>query len=140
MVLADYKFNILDRMPDHYFKNVARVQARRPTRPSIEIIPAVFPIGYSDGLLAHDPNLAEGLPVKDAPFVVKGGEAVLVPRAGRQLVNGGLEETKGDTLRRLRLPGRSGQGHVRRPRRWSTAARCRAGCRTSAGDSSATAG
>ena len=45
----------------------------------MEIIPAVFPIGYSNDLLSNDPNLAEGLPVKDTPFVVKGDEARVVP-------------------------------------------------------------
>jgi hypothetical protein len=44
--------------------------------------------------LAHDPNLAEGLPVKNAPFVVKGQQAVLEP-TGR-LLNGDLEQVKGD--------------------------------------------
>ncbi|MEO8493872.1 MAG: hypothetical protein ABI614_02295, partial [Planctomycetota bacterium] len=38
----------------------------------LEIIPAVMSFGYSDGILAHDPNLAEGLPAKNGPFVVRG--------------------------------------------------------------------
>ena len=74
VVLADYKLNILERVPRHYFRNVARVKEAAAAA-GIEIIPAVCPIGYSAGLLAHDPNLAEGLPVKEAPFVVKGREA-----------------------------------------------------------------
>jgi hypothetical protein len=45
----------------------------------LEIVPALFHIGYSNSMLWHDPNLAEGLPVKDALFVVKGGEARLEP-------------------------------------------------------------
>ena len=74
LVLADYKFNILDRMPDQYFKNVERLK-KAAAEHQVEIIPCVFPIGYSDGVLVHDPNLAEGLPVKDAPFVARGGAA-----------------------------------------------------------------
>jgi hypothetical protein len=35
------------------------------------------------------------MPVRDAPFVVKGGVAVLVPEKGAALKNGGLEEAKG---------------------------------------------
>src|SRR4051812_46303325 len=58
VVLADYKFNILGRMPPSYFKNVARVK-KAAEAAHVEIIPAVFPVGYSAGLLAHDPNLAE---------------------------------------------------------------------------------
>lgn len=95
VVVADYKFNILERMGPNYFKNVARVKEAAAAA-KLEIIPTVFPIGYSAGLLAHDPNLAEGLPVKEAPFVVKGREATLLPDPAIKLVNGGLEETKGD--------------------------------------------
>jgi hypothetical protein len=95
LVLADYKFNILDQMPDRYFQNVQRVR-REAAAAHIDIIPAVFPIGYSNGLLAHDPNLAEGLPVERAPFVVKGREAVLLPDASARLVNGDLEQVQGD--------------------------------------------
>src|SRR5262245_6130706 len=65
-VLADYKFNVLDRLRPKYFKNVARVRQAADAA-GVELIPTVCPIGYSAGLLAHDPNLAEGVPVKAAP-------------------------------------------------------------------------
>ncbi|WP_182871366.1 hypothetical protein [Stieleria mannarensis] len=79
IVLADYKLNILDRVPRHYFRHVE--QFKESCRQlELEIIPAVCPIGYSDGLLAHNPNLAEGLPVKDAAFVVRDGTATLTSR------------------------------------------------------------
>lgn len=45
----------------------------------LEIIPNIFSAGYGGGILAHDRNLAEGLPVKDAVYVVKNGEARLEP-------------------------------------------------------------
>jgi hypothetical protein len=95
VVLADYKFNLLDRMGPKYFQNVRRVK-EAAARTKIEIIPCVFPIGYSAGLLTHDPNLAEGLPVESAPFIVKGREAVLVRDPATRLVNGDLEKVKGD--------------------------------------------
>lgn len=76
IVLADYKLNILDRVPTRYFRHLE--QFKEICRQlSLEIIPTVCPIGYSDGLLAHNPNLAEGIPVKDATFVVRNGAAVL---------------------------------------------------------------
>ncbi len=84
VVLADYKFHILDRVPDFYFTNVTRLRQAAQTH-GIEIIPAIFPIGYSDGLLAHDPNLAEGLPVCEVPFLVRGSRAELEPLAGAGL-------------------------------------------------------
>jgi hypothetical protein len=43
----------------------------------LTVVPTLFPVGYSNSLLWHDPNLAEGLPVKDALFVVQGGQARL---------------------------------------------------------------
>ena len=73
MMIADYKLNILDRVPDHYFKNVAKVK-RAAEAAGIELIPAVCSIGYSNGYLAHNPNLAEGLPVVDQPFIVAPAE------------------------------------------------------------------
>jgi hypothetical protein len=97
IVLADYKLNFLDRMPPSYFKNVARVQAAA-AKHQMEIIPCVFPIGYSNGLLANDVNLAEGLPVQDAPFVVKDRVAVAIPDPAAHLRNGGFEETNGDVF------------------------------------------
>jgi hypothetical protein len=109
VVLADYKLNILDRVPPHYFRNVERVR-KAAEAAHVEIIPAVFPVGYSSGLLAHDPNLAEGVPVKDAPFVVKGGEAVLARGPAARVVNGDLEDVRGDRFAGFSLqddPGRA---------------------------------
>src|SRR4051812_18520374 len=98
LVISDYKLNFLDRMPKHYFEHVARVKAAAE-RAKVELIPAVFPIGYSNGLLSNDTNLAEGIPVENAPFVVRGREAVLVSDPTARLNNGDLEETRGDSFR-----------------------------------------
>src|SRR5688500_1683447 len=54
VVLADYKLNILDRVPEHYFKNAERFR-RKCEDLKLELIPAVMSFGYSDGILAHDP-------------------------------------------------------------------------------------
>src|SRR6185437_12158660 len=70
VVLADYKLNVLDRVPDFYFDH-ARQFVKAAAELGIEIIPTVASIGYSDGLLAHDPNLDEGIPVREAPFIVR---------------------------------------------------------------------
>ena len=72
VVLADYKLNILDRVPQHYFKHAEQVK-QLCEELKLELIPTVAPIGYSDGLLAHNPNLAEGIPAKETPFAVLGG-------------------------------------------------------------------
>jgi hypothetical protein len=97
VLLADYKFNVLDRMDERYFGNVERVK-RVAAEVGIEIVPAVFSVGYSSGILAHDPNLAEGLPVRDAPFVVRAGR-VTPNAAPLNLANGDFEESDGDTFK-----------------------------------------
>jgi len=58
----------------------------------LDVIPAVFPIGDSRSLLAADPNLAEGLPVRDALFVVHEGEAELTADPPITLHGGELKE------------------------------------------------
>jgi hypothetical protein len=97
VVLADYKLNILDRVPENYFQN-ARAFRQTARDLGIGVYPAVCPMGYSNGLLAHDPNLAEGLPVRDAPFIVKAGEAQLDASQSARLQNGDFESAQQDKL------------------------------------------
>lgn len=76
-LLADSKFSRLAQMEERYFENIGRVK-RKAEGLGLKVVPAVFPVGYSNDMLWNDPNLAEGLPVKGALFEVKGGEARLV--------------------------------------------------------------
>lgn len=64
----------------------------------VELIPSLFSIGYGGGLLGHNPNLAEGLPVEDAPFLVQGSEATFVADKTVEMVNGGFEKSNGNKL------------------------------------------
>lgn len=98
VVLADYKLNVLDRVPEYYFEH-AREFKQTADELNLEIIPTVAPIGYSDGLLAHDPNLAEGIPVLDAPLVVRDGVAVLASELRNALPGGTFEEHRGHVVR-----------------------------------------
>lgn len=77
-LITDSKFSRVPTLPQHYFDNVARVRATAKEI-GIELVPALFGVGYSNDLLSNDPNLAEGLPVKDALFVVKDSVAHHVP-------------------------------------------------------------
>jgi hypothetical protein len=97
VLLSDYKLQILDRVTDNYFRNVRKVRAAA-AKAKLELVPAVFSIGYSNGHLAHDPNLAEGLPVIDQPYLAKAGSAVLVPDQAAQIKNGSVEASTGDKL------------------------------------------
>jgi len=76
VLLGDSKFSRLGMMDKHYFANVERAK-RIAADLKLQIVPGLFSVGYSNDLLSQDPNLAEGLPVKDAPFVVKNGIATL---------------------------------------------------------------
>lgn len=78
VLLADSKFAKLGDMDGRYFRNIERVK-KLAAELKLEIVPAVFPVGYSNDLLWHDPNLIEAMPVKEAMFVVRGGLARLDP-------------------------------------------------------------
>ncbi|HEX2971855.1 MAG TPA: hypothetical protein VHP11_05955 [Tepidisphaeraceae bacterium] len=80
VLLADSKMarlGDLQGMEGRYFANVERVK-KIAAELNLQIVPGVFHVGYSGAMLWHDPNLAEGVPVKDSLFVVKGNEAKLV--------------------------------------------------------------
>jgi len=93
VLLTDSKFAKLDEMDARYFRNVERVK-KLAAELKLEIVPAVFPVGYSNDILWHDPNLIEALPVRDALFVVKGGEARLVAEQGTALKGGDFSDLK----------------------------------------------
>jgi len=78
VLLSDSKFAKLGDMDARYFRNLERIK-NVAAELHLEIVPALFPIGYSNDLLWHDPNLIEALPVRDALFVVKHGAARLQP-------------------------------------------------------------
>src|SRR5687768_14355584 len=77
VLLEDPCFGKLQLMGEAYFRNVERVKAVAGQH-GLAIVPALFQIGHSENLLAQDPNLAEGLPARDALFVVRDGTARLV--------------------------------------------------------------
>src|SRR6266516_7644903 len=74
VLLSDSKFAKLGDMDARYFRNIERVK-KQAAGLHLEFIPALFPVGYSNDLLWHDPNLIEALPVHDALFVVQDGVA-----------------------------------------------------------------
>jgi len=74
VLLADTKLAKLADVPDNYFRNLRAVKTLAEEL-HLEIVPALFPIGYSEAILWHDPNLAEALPVTNALFIVHDGVA-----------------------------------------------------------------
>lgn len=75
----------------------------------VEIIPIIFSVGYGGSVLGHNLNLAAGLPVKDALFVVEGNEAQLMADPQVQIVNGGFEEFEGNRLKGYKFHDKPGQ-------------------------------
>lgn len=97
VLVADTKFGFLGAVPQRYFDNVAAFKATADEL-GIAIIPAVMPIGYSSSLLYHNPNLAEGIPVRDALFVVEGGVANVQADPPVALPGGDFEQRQADTF------------------------------------------
>ncbi len=85
-----------------YAKRLKAV-ARVCNENNIEIIPMVFSLNSDDSTVFHDKNLAEGLPVKDAPFIVWNGDAVLVPDQSVRFPNGDFEDYVGDQIKLYQL-------------------------------------
>jgi hypothetical protein len=76
LLIADSKFSRLGQLDDRYFKNVQRIQ-KKATELQLKLVPTVCSVGYSNDILSLEPNLAEGLPVQDALFIVRSGSASL---------------------------------------------------------------
>ena len=87
----------LEKQSPEYIERVKKVKAICDEY-RLELIPQIFSAGYGSGILAFDRNLAEGLPVADASFVVKNGEARIDPDSAARLQNGGMEEHQGNTV------------------------------------------
>ncbi len=62
----------------------------------VEIIPILFSAGYGGSVLAHNKNLAAGMPVVDALYQVNNGRAALVAGLSAGLANGGFEQIESD--------------------------------------------
>jgi len=78
MLLSDSKFSHLSIEPASYFQNINTIK-QAATNLNLEIVPAVFSIGYANDLLFNNPNLIEGQPVTNTLLVVSNGVAVIQP-------------------------------------------------------------
>ncbi|MBC7327860.1 hypothetical protein H5T87_07065 [bacterium] len=83
---------------EKYFKNLKEIK-EYCEKLKLEVIPSVFSIGYGGGILSHNRNLAEGMPVKDALFVVKGKEAVFQQDSDVKIKNGDFEQFDGNVFK-----------------------------------------
>ncbi len=94
-VVLDAQFDSIDRAGESIWGRL--LEARHIAgRNGLEVIPLFCSPGYASGLLSHNPNLAEGLPVDGALFVARGGQAVFKPDPAVAAVNGGFEQHTGN--------------------------------------------
>jgi hypothetical protein len=97
--LNDYQFGFMDALPPIYFENVKRVR-KAAADAGVAIVPGIFSIGSSGRYLFHNPNLADGIPVKGMRFVVKGGVAKVDPALAPSIANAGFDDDTDATAER----------------------------------------
>jgi hypothetical protein len=97
----------LDRQPSDYFQRLQQIK-QICKQHDIDLIPIVFSVGYGGSILAHDRNLAAGIPVRDAPFVVENGKARLIQDSRAKIANGGFEDYSGNRLEGYRFHDKPG--------------------------------
>ena len=91
--ISDTKFSKLHLTDDKY-KLAVQAFRKLCKDEGLKLVVSVGAFGYCETFLSHDPNLAEGQPVRKAQFVVKDGK--LVPSDDTpKLVNGSFEDLKG---------------------------------------------
>jgi len=100
----------LDRLDRQSADYVARLEQVRQicSRSHIEIIPIVFSVGYGGSILAQNKNLAAGIPVEKALYVVDGNTAHFVPDSPAKIVNPGFEQYEGNRLAGFRFHDQPG--------------------------------
>ncbi|MCX5644626.1 MAG: hypothetical protein NTZ17_08055 [Phycisphaerae bacterium] len=98
----------LDKQPPAFLERLAKVKEFCQSH-GVEIIPNIFSVGYGGSVLAYNRNLAAGIPVKDAPFLVQNGEASLNPARSVHVANGGFEQYKGNQFKGYRFHDRPGE-------------------------------
>jgi len=101
-------FDRLDLAGPDYFRGLEEVK-KICAEKNVEIIPTCLGIGYNGALLSHDKNLAAGIPVKDALFLVSAGEARLIPDPPVAIANGGFEKHKKSVVSGFEIPGKPGE-------------------------------
>jgi len=98
----------LDRQSDDYFARLAQIR-QICKQHNIEIIPIIFSAGYGGSILAEDMNLAAGLPVNDALFVVENDRARFVPDSPVKITNPGFESYEGNRFTGYAFHDRPGE-------------------------------
>lgn len=105
---VSFGLDSLCKRDETFFRRLEEVKAAC-ARNHLDIVPSIFSVGYGGGILAHNKYLAEGLPVKDALFEVRGNEARLIPDPPVEIQNGGFEEFSGNRFTGWRFHDQPGE-------------------------------
>src|SRR4029434_7804866 len=98
----------LDQKTPDYFQRLKRGREICAER-KVDIIPSFFSAGYGGSVLSHDKNLAAGLPVRDAVFVVSDGKARFVSEPLVKLANGSFENYQQSAIESFAIEGKPGE-------------------------------
>ncbi len=90
-IVLDAYFDRITREAPYSYKNLRQI-ADICRENGVELIPALMGMGYNAPMLCNDKHLIEGLPVKEALFIVSGGQARVADDPAVELVNGGFEQ------------------------------------------------
>jgi hypothetical protein len=115
VLLTDSKFAKLGEMDARYFRNIERLKSVA-AEVKLEVVPALFPLGYSNDLLWHDPNLIEALPVRDALFTVTNGKARLEPDPKVSLKGGDFADLSQWSWKDATVMGSGGAALIKDPK------------------------
>jgi hypothetical protein len=80
----------LDGQNPTYLKRLEQVR-QICKQSDVEIVPIIFSVGYGGSVLTEDKNLAAGLPVEDALFIVQNNKGRFMADSGAKIINGGFE-------------------------------------------------
>ncbi len=81
----------IDKRPPEYLRRLKELNVYLKKR-NLELIPAIMSFSWGDALYENDRNLTTGLPVKEALFSVKNGQAQLESDYAVEIENGSFEK------------------------------------------------
>lgn len=90
-MVIDGGFDAFDLKPRDYVRRLLHLK-KVCDNESVELIPLGFNASRANGVLAHNKNLAAGLPVHDALYVAGDREAHFVSDSPARLLNGSFED------------------------------------------------
>ncbi|MEA2062797.1 MAG: hypothetical protein U9P14_03780, partial [Gemmatimonadota bacterium] len=90
-LVLDAYFDRLPQEPPYNFKNLREIVSICKEN-GLEFVPALMGMGYNAPMLSNDRHLLEGLPVKDALFIVQGGKANVMADPPVSIAGSGFEK------------------------------------------------